>query len=103
MQQIAGEIGVTATQVALSCVTNLPSVSSTIIGARTMEQFRDNLPAADLQLSAEATAMLDKVSAPTPDDYPYGQFGVLQRHRYIDSSDQALRELPSALSAKVRA
>lgn len=25
--------------------------------------------------------------------YPYGQFGSLQRHRYIDSSEQALREL----------
>ena len=96
VQQIAGEIGVTASQVALSWITNRPFVSSTIIGARTMDQLSDNLPAADLQLSAEATEVLDKVSAPTPDDYPYGPFGVLQRHRYIDSSDQALGELPSA-------
>jgi len=33
------------------------------------------------------------VSAPTPEDYPYGEFGVLQRHRYIDSSEPGLREL----------
>jgi hypothetical protein len=27
------------------------------------------------------------------EEYPYGRFGSLQRGRYIDSSDQALREL----------
>ena len=28
-----------------------------------------------------------------PDEYPYGRFGSLQRDRYIDSSEQAVREL----------
>ncbi len=96
VQQIAAETGVNASQVALSWISNRLSVASTIIGARTMAQFRDNLPAADLRLSEDATARLDEVSAPAPDDYPYGMFGVLQRHRYIDSSEPALRELPPA-------
>lgn len=78
---------------ALSWVNNRPAVSASIIGARTMEQLNDNLGAADLQLDAEATSKLDAVSAPTPEDYPYGRFGTLQRERYIDSSEQALREL----------
>lgn len=95
VKQIASEIGVTPSTVALSWVTNRPSVTSTIIGARTMKQFEENLPAADLRLDEQATARLDDVSAPTPNDYPYGLFGTLQRHRYIDSSDQALRELPA--------
>jgi aryl-alcohol dehydrogenase-like predicted oxidoreductase len=93
VRQIAKQIGATPSQVALSWVTNRPAVSSTIIGARTIKQLADNLAAADLQLNPEATAQLDNVSAPTPDEYPYGRFGSLQRARYIDSSDQALREL----------
>ena len=93
VREIAGQIGATPSQVALSWVTNRPVVSSTIIGARTMAHLKDNIGAATLDLDAEATSRLDAVSAPTPDDYPYGRFGVLQRDRYIDSSDQALREL----------
>jgi aryl-alcohol dehydrogenase-like predicted oxidoreductase len=93
VRQIADQIGATPSQVALSWVTNRPAVSSTIIGARTMKQLNDNLAAAELQLDPEAISQLDKVSAPTADEYPYGRFGSLQRERYIDSSEQALREL----------
>jgi hypothetical protein len=74
-------------------VTNRPAVSATIIGARTMKQLNDNLAAAELQLDPQAISQLDTVSAPTPDEYPYGRFGSLQPERYIDSSEQALREL----------
>jgi aryl-alcohol dehydrogenase-like predicted oxidoreductase len=93
VRQIAAEAGATPSQVALSWVTDQPSVSSTIIGARTIEQLRDNLAATALKLDEGALATLDAVSAPKPDEYPYGRFGSLQRHRYVDSSDQALREL----------
>lgn len=93
VKEIATESGATPSQVALSWVANKPGVTAPIIGARTMDQLKDNLGAASLELSSEATDKLDKVSAPTPDEYPYGKFGVLQRHRYIDSSEQALREL----------
>lgn len=93
VRQIAKEIGATPSQVALSWVTDRPAVSTTIIGARTIGQLTDNLASAELRLDAEAIAKLDAVSSPTPDDYPYGPFGALQRARYIDSSEQALREL----------
>ncbi|MET0527192.1 MAG: aldo/keto reductase [Microvirga sp.] len=93
VQKIAGELGATPSQVALSWVTNRPAVTSSIIGARTMNQLVDILGSADLALDTETLSKLDDVSAPVPDDYPYGRFGVLQRDRYIDSSDQALREL----------
>ncbi|MET0742470.1 MAG: aldo/keto reductase, partial [Microvirga sp.] len=93
VQRIAGELGATPSQVALSWVTNRPAVTSSIIGARTMEQLEDVLGSAELDLDAGTLSRLDHVSAPTPDDYPYGRFGVLQRDRYVDSSDQALREL----------
>ncbi|RYY07172.1 MAG: aldo/keto reductase, partial [Alphaproteobacteria bacterium] len=93
VRKIAGDIGATPAQVSLSWVANRPVVTSAIVGARTMEQLTNNLAAADLDLGTEATTALDFVSAPTPDDYPYGRFGALQRDRYIDSSEQALREL----------
>jgi aryl-alcohol dehydrogenase-like predicted oxidoreductase len=93
VREIADEVGATPSQVALSWVTDRKAVSSTIIGARTMTQLRDNLGATALRLDDGALKRLDAVSAPTPDEYPYGRFGALQRDRYIDSSEQALREL----------
>jgi aryl-alcohol dehydrogenase-like predicted oxidoreductase len=93
VRDIAKQIGATPSQVALSWVVNQPSVTAPVIGARTMEQLQDNLAAADLVLDADLTAKLSAISLPMPDDYPYGRFGELQRKRYIDSSEQALREL----------
>ncbi len=93
VQQIAREIGAIPSQVALSWVNNRPSVSSSIIGARTLEQLQDNLAAVAIDLDANMIAKLNAVSAPAHDEYPYGRFGSLQRARYIDSSEQALREL----------
>lgn len=93
VQKVAGQAGLTPSQVALAWAGNDPSVASVIIGARTLEQLADNVGAADLQLDAQSLLTLNDVSAPSPGDYPYGRFGVLQRHRYTDSSDQALKEL----------
>jgi aryl-alcohol dehydrogenase-like predicted oxidoreductase len=93
VRAIADRIGATPSQVALAWVRDQPGVTAPIIGARTMEQLRNNLCSADVVLDAEAITLLSNASAPTPDDYPYGRFGVLQRKRYIDSSEQALREL----------
>uniref|UniRef100_UPI0011773C7B aldo/keto reductase n=1 Tax=Enterococcus faecalis TaxID=1351 RepID=UPI0011773C7B len=93
VRAIADRIGATPSQVALAWVRDQPSVTAPIIGARTMEQLRDNLGSADVVLDEDAITALGNASAPTPDDYPYGRFGVLQRKRYIDSSEQALREL----------
>jgi aryl-alcohol dehydrogenase-like predicted oxidoreductase len=93
VRDIANEREATPSQVALSWVANRPSVIAPIIGARSLEQLEENLVAGDLVLSEEETSRLDRVSAPTPNDYPYGPFGVKQRDRYVDSSDQAIREL----------
>lgn len=93
VRDIADEIGAEPSQVAYSWVTNRPAVIAPIIGARTLAQLESNLVAGDLELSDEHTARLDEVSAPTPNDYPYGPFGVKQRHRYVDSSEQGIVEL----------
>ena len=53
---------VTPAQVALAWVQGKPGVSSTIIGARTMEQLTANLDALDVTLSEAQIALLDEVS-----------------------------------------
>ncbi|GGJ43877.1 aldo/keto reductase [Deinococcus roseus] len=90
---IAKQNGVTPSQVALSWVTNRPGVTAPIIGARTLDQLEQNLIGGDLVLSEEETRRLDEVSAPTPNAYPYGPFGVKQRDRYVDSSKAGILEL----------
>lgn len=93
VRDVAQQLGATPSQVALSWAIAQPSVTAPVIGARTLAQLHDNLGAADLVLPEAALQVLSAVSTPHPEDYPYGRFGVLQRARYIDSSDQALREL----------
>jgi aryl-alcohol dehydrogenase (NADP+) len=84
--KIAREIGVSPAQVALSWLSNRPSVVAPIFGARSVAHLRDNLGAADLHLPVDATAELEKVSTPRSGGYPYGAFGTAQRSRSIDGS-----------------
>jgi len=67
---IADERGVSGAQVALAWSLGRPGVTSAIIGGRSEAQFVDNLAAAELKLSAEERARLDRVSRP-PLLYPY--------------------------------
>jgi aryl-alcohol dehydrogenase-like predicted oxidoreductase len=67
---IAGARNVSAAQVALAWTLGRPAVASVIIGGRNEAQLRDNLGAADLKLTAEDRARLDKVSVPAL-LYPY--------------------------------
>jgi aryl-alcohol dehydrogenase-like predicted oxidoreductase len=60
---------VSIARVALAWLLQRKGVMSVIIGAKTIEQLDDNLAAADLTLSPEEMAALDKVSALRP-EYP---------------------------------
>ena len=68
--EIADSHGVSAAQVALAWTLRKPAVTSVVIGARTTEQLRDNLAAADLVLDDAEVERLDTVSRP-PLTYPY--------------------------------
>ena len=61
---IAAAHGASPAQIALAWLLGRTAVTSLIIGARTDEQLRDNLGAADLTLTADDRDALDKVSAP---------------------------------------
>jgi aryl-alcohol dehydrogenase-like predicted oxidoreductase len=83
VQSVASSRGVTMAQVALAWLVDRPLVTSVILGARTVEQLRDNLGAAGLHLDREESAQLDAASDPAPADYPYGEPGIEQRSRTI--------------------
>ena len=71
-------------QVALAWVAAQPAVTSVILGARTTEQLKDNLGAANLVLTHEDIAKLSAVSKPEMADYPYGTGGIQQRNRKLE-------------------
>jgi aryl-alcohol dehydrogenase-like predicted oxidoreductase len=73
--------GVSAAQVALAYTLAKPAVTSVIIGARTEDQLRDNLAAADLTLSDEELDRLDAVSR-VPLLYPYWHQANTQPGRF---------------------
>ena len=76
VQQIAEDRGVTMAEVALAWVTDRPAVTSTILGARTLEQLETNLRRGRPAPDADETAALDAASDPHATDYPYGELGA---------------------------
>lgn len=69
MRPIAEAHGTSVATVALAYVLAKSFVTSVIIGAKRMEQLKDNLAAVDLKLNAEEMKKLDEVST-LPPEYP---------------------------------
>jgi aryl-alcohol dehydrogenase-like predicted oxidoreductase len=70
--RIAAAHDVTAGEVAIAWLLTRPSVTSVLLGARTDDQLRTNLAAADLTLSPAEVASLTAVSDPGLPAYPHG-------------------------------
>ncbi len=83
VQRVAEGRGVSMAEVALAWVTDRPGVTSTILGARTLDQLETNLRAAGLHLTDAETAVLDEASDLHAPDYPYGPLGLDQRNRIL--------------------
>jgi aryl-alcohol dehydrogenase-like predicted oxidoreductase len=71
VNRVAQAIGAAPAAVALAWVQGRPGVTSTIIGARRIEQLDQNLTALDLSLDVAHRVGLDKISEPTL-NYPAG-------------------------------
>ena len=69
MRPLAQQRHVSVAQIALAWLLAKPFVSSVIIGARSMEQLRDNVAATRVQLTEDELKMLDDVSQ-LPPEYP---------------------------------
>lgn len=59
--ELAAQHGLTPTQLALGFVRSRPFVSSTIIGASSLPQLKETLPAMHTTLSAETLAAIDEI------------------------------------------
>jgi aryl-alcohol dehydrogenase-like predicted oxidoreductase len=69
-QEIAHKHGLTLTELALAFVTQQAFVTSTIIGATTMEQLKENIDTIDIVLSDEILMEINAVQAIIPDPAP---------------------------------
>ncbi|MAW98368.1 MAG: aldo/keto reductase [Sphingomonas sp.] len=69
MEPVAARHGVSMARIALAWLLHQPHVTSVIMGAKRMDQLEDNLAAAEIRLSDEDLAALDKASR-LPKEYP---------------------------------
>jgi aryl-alcohol dehydrogenase-like predicted oxidoreductase len=63
--RVAAELGVGSAEVALAWVRSRSAVTSTLIGARTIEQLRSNLALLEVTLTPDQLAGLDEPSTPS--------------------------------------
>lgn len=68
--EIAAKHNLTLTQLSLAFVTDRPFVTSSIIGATTMAQLKENIDAATIKLSAEILKEIDVVHNRIPNPAP---------------------------------
>lgn len=69
-QEIAIKHGLTLTQLSLAFIAQQPFVSSSIIGATTLEQLKENIDTISITLSEEILQEIDAVQAIIPDPAP---------------------------------
>ncbi len=80
LDEVAKDTGKTVPQVALNWLSQRPTISTIIIGARNEEQLKQNLGAVGWDLTKEQVARLDAASA-VPLTYPYWhQRGFAERN-----------------------
>ena len=80
MEPIAKAHGVSVAQVALAWILSKQQVSSIIIGARRMEQLKDNLASTKLVLAEAELKTLDEASALSP-EYPGWMLAMQGQYR----------------------
>jgi aryl-alcohol dehydrogenase-like predicted oxidoreductase len=71
LRSIATPRGATPGQIALAWLLHQPGVTSVLFGSRSVAQAADNLKAAEIKLSPEELATLDRVTRLTPDYGPW--------------------------------
>ncbi|MFF2886534.1 aldo/keto reductase [Paenibacillus sp. NPDC057967] len=74
VNELAAELGTTASTLSLAWLMARPAVSTVIVGATRVSQLRDNLASVDLKLSAETLARLDEISEPFRQGDPFAVY-----------------------------
>ncbi|MGH8146671.1 MAG: aldo/keto reductase [Rhodanobacteraceae bacterium] len=78
LERVALEAGLSMAQAAIQWAARRPGIGAVILGARTLEQFEDNLTALDTALPVDAVRTLDEASA-LPLQFPYSFFAQEQQ------------------------
>ena len=78
--EVANETDRSPAQIALRWCLDQPAITSIIIGARTLDQFADNLQAARFRLEVELLERLNRVSH-LPDRYPESMEKTMDQRR----------------------
>ncbi len=81
IQELAKHYKATPSQIALAWVRAKKVVSSVILGARTLEQLKDNMGAAHINLQLEEVKQLDQLSQ-TPELYPYRMLDAYAQRKF---------------------
>jgi len=68
--QLAREHGLSPAQMALAWVNSRPFVASNLIGATTMEQLKENIASAQVQLSPEVLEGIERIHRSQPNPCP---------------------------------
>ena len=87
LREVSARYGASPARTAIAWTLAKPWVSSVIIAGRTIAHLEDNLKAADMKLSEEDTAELDRVSDP---GVPYPKWMVLQLNEAEDPRPKVL-------------
>lgn len=84
LEGIAKTRGISVAQVSLAWTLSRPAVASLVVGGLSETQFRDNIAAVDLKLTADELDMLNKVSRPAY-IYPYWHQHNFAKDRFSDA------------------
>lgn len=93
LRSLSRTTGISVPRIALAWLLSRDVVTTVIIGARTIEQLRDNLGATDIRLAPEQLEQLDAVSS-LPPEYP--GWMVERQHRDRRPLAQAPSEIRKA-------
>ena len=85
---VANEVNRSPAQVAVRWVLEQPAITSAIIGARTVDQARDNILAGEWRLPEDALERLNRVSE-LPERYP------LSMEKNMDERRASAVDMPS--------
>jgi aryl-alcohol dehydrogenase-like predicted oxidoreductase len=80
MRPLAQQREVSVAQIALAWILSKPFVSSVIIGAKSMDQLRDNIAASRVRLTEDEIKLLDEVSQ-LPVEYPGWMLALQGQYR----------------------
>lgn len=81
LREIAGSHDVTVAETALAWVRHQGGVTSTLIGAKSTDQFASNLRSAEIELTEENLKDLDEISS-VPPRYPFWMADFQNQNRY---------------------